>query len=49
MKTFAVQVENGREGRDGKPSVGPVYRNFLAKSGFPPMDSNLNTAWDNLR
>ena len=49
MKNFAVEVENGRKGRDGEPSVGPVYRNLLAKDGFPPTDSNLRTAWDNLK
>ncbi|XP_057963561.1 long chain acyl-CoA synthetase 1 [Malania oleifera] len=49
MKNFAVQVEDGREGQDGKPSVGPVYRNLLAKHDFPPSDCDLNTAWDILR
>ncbi|XP_010069762.2 long chain acyl-CoA synthetase 1 isoform X1 [Eucalyptus grandis] len=49
MKVFAAKVEDGREGRDGKPSVGPVYRNLLAKNGFPPTDPNINTTWDIFR
>uniref|UniRef100_A0A5B6ZVT6 Long-chain-fatty-acid--CoA ligase n=2 Tax=Davidia involucrata TaxID=16924 RepID=A0A5B6ZVT6_DAVIN len=49
MKLFAVKVEEGREDVDGKPSVGPVYRNLLAKNDFPPPDSDLNTAWDAFR
>lgn len=49
MKIFAAQVEEGKEGKDGKPSVGPVYRNLLASNGFPSVDSDLNTAWDIFR
>lgn len=46
MKIFAAKVEEGREGNDGKPSVGPVYRNLLSQNEFPPPDPNLNTCWD---
>lgn len=47
---FAVKVENGRKGTgDDNPSVGPVYRNPLAKESFPPLDSNFKTAWDVFR
>lgn len=46
MKSFAVQVEEGKEGKDGKPSLGPVYRNLLSKNGFPPVDAGLSTSWD---
>ncbi|XP_054799677.1 long chain acyl-CoA synthetase 1-like isoform X2 [Prosopis cineraria] len=46
MKTFAAKVEEGREGENGKPSVGPVHRSLLSKNGFPPMDPELCTAWD---
>ncbi|XP_057460540.1 long chain acyl-CoA synthetase 1-like [Actinidia eriantha] len=49
MNMFAVAVEEGREGKDGKPSVGPVYRNILAKNGFPEPDPDLTTAWDSFR
>ncbi|KAE9618843.1 putative long-chain-fatty-acid--CoA ligase [Lupinus albus] len=46
MKGFAAKVEEGREGENGKLSVGPVYRNLLSRNGFPPMDPDFSTAWD---
>lgn len=46
MSLFAVKTEEGRKGQDGQPSVGPVYRNPLAKDGFPPLDPGLSTTWD---
>lgn len=46
MSVFAVKTEEGRKGQDGQPSVGPVYRNPLAKDGFPPLDPGLSTTWD---
>lgn len=49
MKAFAAKVEEGREGQNGKPSVGPVYRNLLSKNGFPPMDPDFSTTWDIFR
>lgn len=49
MKSFAAKVEEGREGRNGKLSVGPVYRNLLSKDQFPPSDPDLTTAWDIFR
>lgn len=49
MKSFAAKVEEGREGKNGKLSVGPVYRNLLAKDQFPPSDPDLTTAWDIFR
>ncbi|KAM7521389.1 hypothetical protein LguiA_011291 [Lonicera macranthoides] len=49
MDKFAVKVEEGREGHNGQLSVGPVYRNPLAKNEFPPLDSHLATAWDIFR
>ncbi|XVE73478.1 hypothetical protein DITRI_Ditri11bG0121100 [Diplodiscus trichospermus] len=45
MKVFSVKVEDGREGQDGKPSVGPVYRSLLAKNGYPPPNPDMSTAW----
>ncbi|KAK9015724.1 hypothetical protein V6N11_006818 [Hibiscus sabdariffa] len=45
MKFFSAKVEDGREGQDGKPSVGPVYRNLLAKQGYPPPDPEMSTTW----
>lgn len=49
MKMFAAKMGEGREGEDGKPSVGAVYRNLLSKNGFPPMDPEITTAWDMFR
>ncbi|XP_057439188.1 long chain acyl-CoA synthetase 1-like [Lotus japonicus] len=46
MKSFAAKVEEGIEGTNGKPTVGPVYRNLLSKNDFPPPDPELNSAWD---
>ncbi|KAJ3670910.1 hypothetical protein LUZ60_008336 [Juncus effusus] len=44
-----VKVEEGREGVDGKPSVGPVYRSVVAKDGFPPPIPGLESCWDVFR
>lgn len=49
MKRFSIKVEEGREGKDGKPSIGPVYRNVLAKDGSPSLFEDLNTSWDLFR
>ncbi|XP_077243632.1 long chain acyl-CoA synthetase 1-like [Tasmannia lanceolata] len=46
MVVFAVQVESGKEGRNGQPSIGPIYRNLLSKDGFPPPEPGLSTSWD---
>ncbi|KAL5561047.1 hypothetical protein UlMin_030794 [Ulmus minor] len=46
MEIFSAKVEEGREGRDGTLSVGPVYRNLLSQHNFPPPDPELSTAWD---
>ncbi|XP_062004420.1 long chain acyl-CoA synthetase 1-like isoform X2 [Rosa rugosa] len=46
MKIFSAQVEEGREGQNGKPSVGPVYRNLLSKNNFPPPHPDISTGWD---
>ncbi|KAJ9542994.1 hypothetical protein OSB04_022701 [Centaurea solstitialis] len=48
-KQFAVKVEDGRKGVDGNPSVGPIYRNLLAKDGFPSLDFGLTTTWEVFR
>ncbi|KAL9269309.1 Long chain acyl-CoA synthetase 1-like protein [Drosera capensis] len=49
LQSFSVQVEDGKEGGEGRPAVGPMYRNLLAKNGFPPPDPELNSAWDSFR
>ncbi|KAJ0979965.1 hypothetical protein J5N97_015439 [Dioscorea zingiberensis] len=49
MGIYAVQVENGKVGENGEPSVGPVYRSILAKDGFPPPEANMSTSWEVFR
>jgi len=50
MEKYTVQVEPGRAGsKNGELSVGPVYRNALAKDGFPPLDPNITTSWEIFR
>ncbi|KAF3334984.1 long chain acyl-CoA synthetase 4-like protein [Carex littledalei] len=44
-----VEVEKGREGTDGAPSVGPTYRSAFAKDGFPPPIPGLDSCWDIFR
>ncbi|KAL8499699.1 hypothetical protein ACS0TY_019611 [Phlomoides rotata] len=45
-KKFIVEIENARESKDGKPSVGPVYRNKLVEDGFRPLPQGLDSCWD---
>ncbi|GAA0186841.1 ligase [Lithospermum erythrorhizon] len=45
-KKFIVEVEKAKDSKDGKPSVGPVYRNALVKDGFKPLPSGLSSCWD---
>ncbi|KAK4793938.1 hypothetical protein SAY86_011932 [Trapa natans] len=49
MKSFSAMVEAGREGKDGKLSVGPVYRNPMSEHEFPPPDPDIYTTWDIFR
>ncbi|XP_017697272.2 long chain acyl-CoA synthetase 4-like isoform X1 [Phoenix dactylifera] len=44
-----VEVEKGREGGDGRPSVGPAYRSVFAKDGFPQPVPGLESCWDVFR
>lgn len=46
LKYYNCKVEEGKEAANGKPSVGPVYRSILAKDGFPPPPSGIDTCWD---
>ncbi|KAF6993580.1 hypothetical protein CFC21_010454 [Triticum aestivum] len=48
-QVFTIQVEDGKPGKDGRPAVGPVFRNILAKDGFPPLDPDMRTSWDVFR
>ncbi|KAL1558374.1 Long-chain-fatty-acid--CoA ligase 2 (Long-chain acyl-CoA synthetase 2) (Fatty acid activator 2) [Salvia divinorum] len=45
MKKFTVVVEEGKKGRDGELSVGPVYRNPLSEHGYPPIEPESSTIW----
>ncbi|KAG9457767.1 hypothetical protein H6P81_002275 [Aristolochia fimbriata] len=49
MKDFVAQVEHGKEGKDGHPSLGPIFRNFLSKDEFPPTDPAMGTSWEVFR
>lgn len=46
---FTVEVEPAKEAKDGKPSIGPVYRSVFAKDGFPPPIDGLDSCWDVFR
>jgi long-chain acyl-CoA synthetase len=35
-RKYLIEVEKAKEAKDGKPSIGPVYRSLFAKDGFPP-------------
>jgi len=48
-KKFIVEVEPAIDGKDGKPSMGPVYRSVFAKDGFPPPIDGLDSCWDVFR
>ncbi|GLJ08586.1 hypothetical protein SUGI_0091790 [Cryptomeria japonica] len=45
-KKFMVEMEPGREGINGEPSVSAVYRHIWAKDGFPPPLPGLSTCWE---
>ncbi|KAG0452152.1 hypothetical protein HPP92_025827 [Vanilla planifolia] len=44
-----IEVEKGRNGAGGAPSIGPAYRSAFAKDGFPPLAPGLECCWDVLR
>ncbi|KAK4400951.1 Long chain acyl-CoA synthetase 5 [Sesamum angolense] len=48
-KSFIVEVEPSKPAKEGKPSIGPVYRSIFAKDGFPPPIPGLDSCWDILR
>lgn len=49
QKKYIFQVEEGKEGSDGRPSVGPVYRSIFAKDGFPDPIEGMDSCWDVFR
>ncbi|KAL7122828.1 hypothetical protein ABFS82_01G061600 [Erythranthe guttata] len=46
---FIVEVEPSKPAKDGKPSIGPVYRSIFAKDGFPAPIPGLDCCWDIFR
>ncbi|KAL6986399.1 Long chain acyl-CoA synthetase 4 [Sarracenia purpurea var. burkii] len=49
QKSFVIEVEPAKEAKDGRPSIGPVYRSVLAKDGFPPPIQGMDSCWDIFR
>lgn len=45
-QNFVVKIEEGKKAQIGEPSVGPVYRNILAKDGFAPLPQGIESCWD---
>ncbi|KAI7753769.1 hypothetical protein M8C21_011688 [Ambrosia artemisiifolia] len=48
-KKYIVEVEPAIEAKDGRPSMGPVYRSVFNKDGFPPPVNGLDSCWDVFR
>ncbi|WOL02121.1 long chain acyl-CoA synthetase 4 [Canna indica] len=46
---YLVEVEKGKDGEGGRPSVGPTYRSVWAKDGFPSPAPGMETCWDVFR
>ncbi|OVA05727.1 AMP-dependent synthetase/ligase [Macleaya cordata] len=46
---FIIEIEKAKESKDGRPSMGPVYRSLFAKDGFPPPVEGLESCWDVFR
>ncbi|KAF9685928.1 hypothetical protein SADUNF_Sadunf03G0105400 [Salix dunnii] len=49
QRKYLIEVEKAKEAKDGKPSIGPVYRSLFAKDGFPPPVPGLESCWDVFR
>ncbi|CAN4127216.1 unnamed protein product [Withania somnifera] len=48
-KKFIIEVEAAKPAKDGRPSMGPVYRSVFAKDGFPSPIPGLDSCWDIFR
>lgn len=44
-RRYIFQVEAGQPSRNGRPSIGPVFRSIFAEHTQPPAD-DLHTCWD---
>ncbi|KAI8546209.1 hypothetical protein RHMOL_Rhmol07G0099400 [Rhododendron molle] len=49
QRKFLIEVEPAKEAKDGRPSVGPVYRSVFAKDGFPAPIVGMDSCWDIFR
>nr|GEV49596.1 long chain acyl-CoA synthetase 4-like [Tanacetum cinerariifolium] len=49
IKNYTVEVEPAVQAKDGRPSMGPVYRSIFAKDGFPKPVEGLDSCWDIFR
>ncbi|GMP43778.1 hypothetical protein CsSME_00013012 [Camellia sinensis var. sinensis] len=49
QRKFVVEIEKAKEAANGQPSMGPVYRNLLAKDGFRPLTPGIDSCWDIFR
>ncbi|XP_044486841.1 long chain acyl-CoA synthetase 4-like [Mangifera indica] len=49
VESYIVEVEGAKEARDGKSSIGPVYRSIFAKDGFPAPMNGMESCWDAFR
>ena len=48
-KKYIIEVEPALEAKDGRPSMGPVYRSMFAKEGFASPIDGLDSCWDIFR
>ena len=46
---YTVKVEGGKEGADGRPSVGPVYRGIYAEDGLVGLEPGMESPWQFFR
>ncbi|XP_058224234.1 long chain acyl-CoA synthetase 4-like [Rhododendron vialii] len=49
QRKFLIEVEPAKEAKDGRPSIGPVYRSVFAKDGFPAPIIGMDSCWDIFR
>ncbi|XP_031483365.1 probable CoA ligase CCL6 [Nymphaea colorata] len=46
MASYLLKVEEGRPAADGRPSVGPTYRNIYSKDGLLEPPEGVDCPWD---
>ncbi|XP_030525095.1 probable CoA ligase CCL6 [Rhodamnia argentea] len=45
VAVYTVKVEEGQEGADGRPSVGPVYRGIYSQDGLVELEPGMESPW----